>query len=81
MKDILFTGVAGFIGARTAELLLKQNINVIGVDNLNNYYNTRIKIHRLKNLMKFNSFKFIEGDIEDKNKIDLFFQNIKLMLL
>ena len=78
MKDILITGVAGFIGARTAELLLKQNINVIGVDNLNNYYDTRIKIHRLKNLKKFNSFKFIEGDIEDKNKIDVVFSKYKI---
>ena len=38
MKNILLTGAAGFIGAKTAEKLLKRGVRVIGIDNLNDYY-------------------------------------------
>lgn len=47
-QTILVTGAAGFIGARTSELLLLNNFNVIGVDNLNDYDNFKIKEERLK---------------------------------
>ena len=40
---ILITGVAGFIGYHTAEFFLKKNINIIGIDNMNDYYDTNLK--------------------------------------
>lgn len=50
MKTYLVTGVAGFIASRTAELLLEQGHNVIGVDNLNDYYDLRLKAYRLQKI-------------------------------
>ncbi len=50
MKTYLVTGVAGFIASRTAELLLEQGHNVIGVDNLNDYYDLRLKTYRLQRI-------------------------------
>lgn len=50
MKTYLVTGVAGFIASRTAELLLEQGHNVVGVDNLNDYYDIRLKTYRLQKL-------------------------------
>ena len=47
---ILVTGCAGFIGARTAELLLERGDEVVGVDNLNDYYDIRLKEYRLEKL-------------------------------
>ena len=64
MKKILVTGAAGFIGARTTQLLLEQGIDVVGVDNLNDYYDVQLKKHRLANLEKNKNFHFYYGDIE-----------------
>ena len=47
---ILLTGCAGFIGAKVAEMLLKDGVSVIGVDNLNDYYDPELKNFRLKQL-------------------------------
>ena len=49
---ILVTGVAGFIAARTTELLLQSGHEVVGVDNLNNYYDIRLKLYRLQSILK-----------------------------
>ncbi len=65
MKTILLTGAAGFIGACTAEKLLKQGVHVVGVDNMNDYYDVRLKQFRLKALKKYPGFTFYKGDIED----------------
>lgn len=65
MKKILLTGCAGFIGAKTTEKLLEQNIEVIGIDNMNDYYHVTYKKKRLDQLKKYPHFKFIKGDIED----------------
>ena len=73
---ILITGAAGFIGSRTSELLLIDNFKVIGVDNLNDYYDVRIKEERLKVLSKYENFTFYKKDIEDINSIkELFYEN------
>ena len=48
---ILLTGCAGFIGARTTEMLLEQGHEVVGIDNMNNYYDTRLKDYRLSKLL------------------------------
>jgi len=65
MKKILVTGVAGFIGARVAEMLLEEGYEVVGVDNLNNYYDIQLKLWRLDNLKKYDNFKFYKYDIEN----------------
>ena len=60
MKNILITGCAGFIGMHISEKLLKNNYKVIGVDNINNYYDIRIKLNRLKILNKYKNFFFLK---------------------
>ena len=73
---ILLTGVAGFIGMHIAKKLLMNNNEVIGIDNLNNYYSVNLKKARLKNLTDLsNKFKFFKLDIKDKLSIDNLFKN------
>lgn len=74
MKKILVTGVAGFVGSKVAEMLLKNEYQVVGVDNLNDYYDVKLKLRRLDNLKKFNNFKFYKNDIEDFNFLKEIFQ-------
>lgn len=78
MSVILITGVAGFIGSRTAELLLEQNHKIIGVDNLNDYYDIKIKEYRLEQLKSKKNFDFLEVDIENYNSLKLLFEKYKL---
>lgn len=66
---ILVTGCAGFIGARVCELLLQRDDEVVGVDNLNDYYDVRVKNSRLKNLRPSVNFVFHSIDIEDRLKL------------
>ncbi len=65
INRILVTGAAGFIGWRTALKLLKHGFQVTGIDNLNDYYDVRLKSYRLNDLKKHEGFGFHEGDIED----------------
>ncbi|MCL5779506.1 MAG: GDP-mannose 4,6-dehydratase [Firmicutes bacterium] len=74
MKTILVTGAAGFIGSRVSEILLEQGHNVIGVDNLNDYYDVRVKLWRLDNLKKYRNFKFYQVDIENYDVLKLICQ-------
>ncbi|MBI5206386.1 MAG: SDR family NAD(P)-dependent oxidoreductase [Candidatus Firestonebacteria bacterium] len=76
MNRILLTGVAGFIGSKVAEKLLNNNIEVIGVDNINDYYDIRLKEYRLNNLKKKQKFNFFKIDIENKSKLDTLFKQI-----
>ncbi len=62
---ILLTGAAGFIGWRTGEFLLKKGHEVIGIDNINDYYDIKLKEYRLSKLLPHHNFKFIKGDIEN----------------
>lgn len=80
-SSILITGVAGFIGFHVADYFLKQGHSVVGLDNLNNYYDIKLKEDRLSELgieLNFNddlkaiqsknkNFKFVKGSIEDLN--------------
>jgi UDP-glucuronate 4-epimerase len=66
---ILVTGVAGFIGYSLAAALLKKNYYVVGIDNLNNYYNKNLKIERLKLLKKFKNFLFIKINITNEKEL------------
>src|SRR6266498_382526 len=70
MANYLVTGAAGFIGARTAELLIKDGHTVIGVDNLNEAYDLRMKNYRLKRLQAMDGFTFRKLDISDKSIIE-----------
>lgn len=70
MTTVLLTGAAGFIAARTAHLLLDQGCKVVGVDNLNDYYDVRLKEHRLQGLDARSGFHFVRGDIEDTCLVD-----------
>ncbi len=60
--NILVTGSAGFIGYHLSLSLLNKNIKVIGLDNVNNYYDTKLKRDRIKNLKKKNKFLFYKID-------------------
>ena len=62
-ETYLITGVAGFIGFSLALKLLKKKKNIIGLDNLNNYYDIKLKKSRLEILSKFKNFKFIKVDL------------------
>ena len=75
---ILVTGAAGFIGSFLCKRLLETTDNqIIGIDNLNDYYEVSLKEERLKMLASFNNFKFIKGDISDKAIIDNLFNEYK----
>ena len=65
---ILITGCAGFIGYHLALCLLKKNKKILGIDNLNSYYDKGLKIDRLKHLKKFTNFKFYNLDLTDFKK-------------
>ena len=68
------TGVAGFIGAKTAQFALDNGAKIIGIDNMNNYYSPIIKTLRLEELKKHQNFTFIKGDIEDKEILEHVFK-------
>lgn len=73
---IFITGAAGFIGFYLSKKLLEQEsgILVIGLDNLNDYYDINLKYERLKQLASFKNFIFIKGDLADKTLIDGIFK-------
>jgi len=70
MANYLVTGVAGFIGARTAELLLEAGHTVVGVDDLNDAYDVRVKEHRLQMLKKRSGFNFQYLDFSQWELLD-----------
>ena len=74
---ILLTGVAGFIGWKTAQNLLDKGFTVVGVDNLNSYYDPRIKLWRLKTLKGRDNFIFHNLDIENLEALKLVFEIYK----
>lgn len=75
MSKILITGVAGFIGARLAAMLGEEH-EIIGIDNINSYYDVNLKKTRLNSLSEKKNFQFIKMDLEDKMAIlNLFEKN------
>ena len=73
MSKYLVTGCAGFIAAKTAEFLLEAGHQVVGVDNLNDYYDVRLKEHRLAKLLPRDGFTFEKLDIEDRAGVSRLF--------
>ena len=69
----LITGAAGFIGSRCAELLCQQGHQIIGVDNLNDYYDVNLKHARLANTTKSALFTFVELDLADRDGVATLF--------
>ena len=79
MKKILITGVAGFIGYHLAEKLLNNNYQIIGIDNLNDYYDPILKQDRLTKLNKFSNFEFHKIDFIQNNKLTSIFNNKSIL--
>lgn len=75
-KTILITGAAGFIGANLSRRILEdhQGARVIGLDSVNDYYDVRLKEHRLKQLAAYDGFTFIKGNLADKALIENIFE-------
>ena len=70
MKKIhIVTGAAGFVGFSVSLSLLKKGNNIIGIDNVNNYYDTLIKKKRISILKKYKNFQFLKIDLNDLNKL------------
>ena len=76
-KTYLITGGAGFIGAYLSKRLLDQGFHVIGIDNINDYYDVNLKNVRLENLTPFDNFTFIMEDISNKEAIMKIFEEYK----
>jgi UDP-glucuronate 4-epimerase len=72
--NILITGAAGFIGFHLSKKLLDQSYQIIGIDNLNDYYDPKLKQSRLEALGKYNNFNFHKLDIKDKEAVDNIFK-------
>ncbi|MBT4483249.1 MAG: NAD-dependent epimerase/dehydratase family protein [Candidatus Latescibacteria bacterium] len=72
--NIIVTGAAGFIGSYIAEELLNQGNTVVGVDNINDYYDVNLKLWRLENLKKKSKFNFYKVDIENLTALKEVFQ-------
>lgn len=66
VKKILVTGAAGFIGFHTAKALLEKGLQVVGLDNLNSYYNVQLKRDRLQQLIGRAGFEFFQADLSDR---------------
>ncbi len=86
MSDIKFscsmiTGCAGFIGFHISQKLLKRGYRVVGIDNLNDYYDVALKKARLKILEKFENFSFHKFDLEDLKSMENLFKKEKIEIV
>ena len=78
-KCIFITGVAGFIGSNLAKQLLikKNNIQIVGLDNMNDYYDIRLKESRLSELVEYKNFFFVKGNLADKTIVNKIFEQYR----
>jgi UDP-glucuronate 4-epimerase len=76
-NPLLITGVAGFIGAALAQRCLAQGFAVVGVDNLNAYYDVHLKRARLERLKTHSNFEFIELDIASPSKLNAVYETVR----
>ncbi len=79
MNTFFITGAAGFIGSNLAKRILEDepDCKVICLDNMNDYYDVRIKEYRLKKLQKYSNFIFVKGDLADKQAVENIFKEYK----
>jgi len=79
MKTYFITGAAGFIGANLAKRVLndEKDCRVVCLDNMNDYYDVRIKEYRLEELKKFDNFIFVKGNLADKVTVENIFKEYK----
>jgi UDP-glucuronate 4-epimerase len=73
MEKILVTGAAGFIGFHLSKHLLNNNVVVIGLDNLNDYYDVNLKKNRLKQLDEYSNFTHVNINLEDRRPVERLF--------
>lgn len=71
--NVLVTGAAGFIGMHVAQILLARGDTVVGIDNLNDYYDPALKHARLATLRPHANFHFVAGDIADRTTVEALF--------
>jgi UDP-glucuronate 4-epimerase len=76
--ELLVTGCAGFIGSCTTLQLLDSGCSVVGIDNLNDYYDVRLKIHRLEALKQSPRFRFVHLDLEDRAGVESLFDSHRI---
>lgn len=76
-NKVLITGASGFIGFHLAKLLLSNGYEVIGIDNMNSYYDINLKQGRLKILSEYENYTFYKMDLIDKNNIDNLFKKYR----
>lgn len=74
---VLVTGGVGFIGMHTCKALLLRGVDVLCLDNMNDYYDVGLKQSRLRELMVFSSFKFIQLDVSDESALNKIFLDFK----
>jgi UDP-glucuronate 4-epimerase len=79
MQFKVVTGSAGFIGSAVALKLLERGDNVIGIDNHNDYYDTKIKDARLQKLLKYLNYKHYKVDLSDRKALDEVFRNHRIL--
>ena len=79
MQFKVVTGSAGFIGSAVAIKLLERGDNVIGIDNHNDYYDTKIKDARLQKLTKYSNYKHYKVDLSDRQALDGVFRNNRIL--
>ncbi len=77
MEKIVVTGSCGFIGMHLCESLLKDGFLVSGIDNMNNYYDVKLKAARLEILKSYKNFRFFKADIVDEDMLNQIFLDFK----
>jgi nucleoside-diphosphate-sugar epimerase len=81
VSKILVTGSSGFIGYKTTQLLLQQGREVVGIDNMNDYYDPKLKYHRLNILKQYRGFVFQSMDIENLGGLDTLFASNRFIAI
>jgi UDP-glucuronate 4-epimerase len=71
---ILITGAAGFIGFHLSKRMLDDGYDIVGIDNLNPYYDVNLKQARISQLVDYNNFKFIKTDLADRTEMEEIFR-------
>lgn len=81
VDKILVTGAAGFIGFHVSKRLLESGVQVVGIDNINEYYSVKLKKDRLSILKGFDNFKFYRLDINEREKLKAIFEVEKINIV